>query len=57
LTSAAGTLTHNWRAIWLVSAAASVTVLVLFLLTFTDEEPQPVVEVTSTEMFPLEAQI
>jgi hypothetical protein len=43
---------HDWRAIWLFPAAASVAVLVLFLMTFKDGEEVPVVAV---EGFPLEA--
>jgi nucleoside transporter len=34
------TLTHNWQAIWIVSAAASALVLVVFLLTFHDAEQE-----------------
>ena len=35
--------THDWHAIWLVPAAASVAILVLFLITFTDKPKTSVV--------------
>jgi nucleoside transporter len=51
----AGTgITHDWRAIWLFSAAASFSVLVLFLFTFRDAEQVPVPTIAG-EVFPLEA--
>jgi nucleoside transporter len=37
LATAQGTLTYDWRAIWLFSGSASVVVLLLFLLTFSDK--------------------
>lgn len=40
LTTAAGTLTHAWRSIWLFSAAASAAVLVPFLFTFKDNRDE-----------------
>jgi nucleoside transporter len=35
----AGVPAHDWRSIWIVSAVASAVVLVLFLLSFRDEQP------------------
>jgi MFS family permease len=32
---------HDWRSIWLVSAACSGVVLLLFFLTFSEREPSP----------------
>jgi hypothetical protein len=52
---AGGLLTHDWRAIWLFPAVASVTVLVLFLFTFNDAEQSPVLSIAGAEAFPLEA--
>lgn len=40
-TSASGTPVHNWRSIWMVPAAGSVLVLVLFVAGFRNEERSP----------------
>jgi nucleoside transporter len=40
-TSAAGTVGHDWRTIWMVPAAGSVLVLVLFVAGFRNEERAP----------------
>jgi MFS family permease len=37
-TAANGAITHAWRSIWLVSAACSAIVLVLFFFTFHDSD-------------------
>jgi nucleoside transporter len=37
-TTAGGAMTHAWTSIWLVPAACSAVVLVLFFFTFTDED-------------------
>jgi nucleoside transporter len=38
LAQAVGTMTYNWRAIWLFSAGLSAAVLVFFLFTFADKD-------------------
>jgi len=48
-------LSHNWQAIWLFSAFSSALVLVLFLLTFRDQERTSDVTQDDTEAFPAEA--
>ena len=39
VTAADGTLTHDWRAIWIFAAIASAIVLVIFLAAFNEREP------------------
>jgi MFS family permease len=36
---AGGAVIHQWRSIWLISAACSAVVLLLFLVTFSEKEP------------------
>jgi nucleoside transporter len=55
LPTAQETLTYNWRAIWLFSGSASVIVLLLFLLSFSDKqadtvEPFPAAEDASLQI-------
>jgi nucleoside transporter len=55
LPTAQGSLTYNWRAIWLFSGSASVIVLLLFLLSFSDKqadtvEPFPAAEDASLQI-------
>jgi nucleoside transporter len=40
-TSAAGTIVHNWRSIWMVPAIGSAIVLFIFLVGFRNEERVP----------------
>jgi len=40
-TSAAGTVAHNWRSIWMVPAIGSAIVLFIFLVGFRNEERAP----------------
>jgi nucleoside transporter len=40
-TSPTGAALHNWRSIWMVPAAASLLVLIFFLIGFRNEEPAP----------------
>jgi nucleoside transporter len=47
-----GAVIHNWRAIWLFSAAASAIVLLLFLFTFRDKEPVEDVNLQAESMIP-----
>jgi nucleoside transporter len=47
-----GAVIHNWRAIWLFSAAASAIVLLLFLFTFRDKEPVENVNLQAESMIP-----
>jgi nucleoside transporter len=47
-----GAVIHNWRAIWLFSAAASAIVLLLFLFTFRDKEPVENVNLQTESMIP-----
>jgi len=54
-TSAAGATVHAWQSIWLVAAAASAVVLVLFLITFSDKETSPVTATESAGAAPIEA--
>jgi nucleoside transporter len=53
-TSVNGVVTHNWHSIWLVSAACSVAVLILFFFTFTDKEPAAASNRTEYESLPQE---
>jgi nucleoside transporter len=55
LPTAQGTLTYDWRAIWLFSGCASVIVLLLFLLSFSDKRadidaPFPTAEETTLQI-------
>ena len=55
LPTAQGALTYDWRAIWLFSGSASVIVLLLFLLSFSDKqadtgEPFPAAEEASLQI-------
>jgi nucleoside transporter len=54
-TSAVGATIHSWQSIWLVAAAASAVVLVLFLVTFTDKESSSVTAAESAGATPIEA--
>jgi nucleoside transporter len=47
--------THDWRAIWLTAAFTSAAVLILFVLTFFDEDRVSVRKAQVTHAIPLEA--
>ena len=51
-----GVVEHNWRAIWIVSAACSAAVLVFFLLFF-NEKDRPSLSQTSQELPALETPV
>jgi nucleoside transporter len=53
--TAAGVPVHAWRSIWLFAAGASVIVLVLFLLTFSDKERSSVTSAEAAGELPIEA--
>jgi MFS family permease len=55
LPTAQGALTYDWRSIWVFSGSASVIVLLLFLLSFSDKqadtiEPFPAAEEASLQI-------
>jgi nucleoside transporter len=54
-TSTTGATVHEWQSIWLVAAAASAVVLVLFLITFTDKETSSVTATESVGAIPIES--
>jgi nucleoside transporter len=54
-TSTTGATIHEWQSIWLVAAAASAVVLVLFLVTFTDKQDVVVTATESAGAIPIES--
>jgi len=56
-TSTKGATVHEWQSIWLVAAAASAAVLVLFLITFTDKEGATVTASESAGAIPIESSL
>jgi nucleoside transporter len=52
--TAAGTVAHAWRSIWLFSAIASAAVLLMFLISFTDSDRATSIPGDVSEAFPAE---